>query len=84
MADNRFVKLTAIQRSILELVQVEGAISDTEIVRNNLVRGQNYRTAKAMLKRLHTLGLLEPIRTCEFKLSNAGQAWLDARLPNHG
>lgn len=78
MANNRFVRLTTIQRLILQLAQSEGAISASDITCRDLVRGRNERTAKSCLARLHRkLSLLEPIRTCEYKLSAAGQAWLD-------
>lgn len=36
------------------------------------------------LKNLHTLGLLTPIRTCEYKLSDAGQARLDSSATTLG
>lgn len=81
MSDNRLVKLTDVQRSILMLAQSEGAIHAGSIVDANLVRGRNKRTAKSCLARLHSkLGLLDPIRTCEYKLSAAGQAWLDIHV----
>ena len=77
MADNRFITLTDTRRQILELAQSEGAISASDVARD-IIRGQNRRTATKALKDLHALGLLAPIRTCEYKLSDAGQARLDS------
>lgn len=75
MTDDRFIKLTPARQGVLELVQREGAVSRSEVA--ELFR-RNVRTAAKALKDLHALGLLTPIRFCEYKLSEAGQAWLDA------
>lgn len=78
MADNRHVRLTPIRASILELTQSAGAVSASDVARE-VIRGRNKRTAQAQLSALHRLGLLTPIRVCEYRLSDAGQAWLDLR-----
>lgn len=78
MSDNRLVKLTPTRASILELTQSAGAVSASDVARE-VIRGRNQRTAKAQLIALHKLGLLMPIRICEYRLSDAGQAWLDLR-----
>lgn len=78
MSDNRFVKLTDSRRQILELIQAEGAVSASDVA-SQIIRGRNKRTAQVQLLALSRLGLIEPIRTCEWKLSSAGQAWLDNR-----
>jgi Mn-dependent DtxR family transcriptional regulator len=75
MADNRFIKLTAARQGVLELVETEGAVHRGDVA--ELFR-RNIRTAAKALKDLHALGLLTPIRICEYKLSDAGLAWLDA------
>lgn len=77
MADNRFITLTDTQRQILELAQSEGVISASDVALN-IIRGRNQRAATKALKDLHALGLLTPIRTCEYRLSDAGQARLDS------
>lgn len=59
--------------SILRLVQREGAVSRSEVA--DLFR-RNNRTAVKQLRELHKLGFLEPIRICEYRLSEAGKAWL--------
>ena len=69
--------LTDTRRQILELAQFEGAISASDVALN-ILRGRNQRAATTALKVLHALGLLTPIRTCEYKLSDAGQARLDS------
>lgn len=86
MADNRLVKLTPIRASILELTQSAGAVSASDVARE-VISGRNQRTAKAQLVALHKLGLLTPIldaldRICEYRISDAGQAWLDLRARN--
>lgn len=77
VADHRFIALTDTRRQILELAQSEGAISASDVARN-IIRGRNQRAAAKALRDLHALGLLTPIRTCEYRLSDAGQARLDS------
>lgn len=83
IVDNRLVRLTDTRVAILKLVQQEGAVSASDVARD-LIRGRNQRTAKAQLAALHKLGLITPIRSCEYKLSDAGQAWLDLRAKDVG
>lgn len=79
MSDNRFIKLTDTRRMALELAESEGAISADDVARA-VVRGRNKRSAIKVLKDLHGLSLLtEVVRGCEYRLSDAGQAWLDSR-----
>lgn len=78
-ADNRFVALTPQRIAILTMVRYEGAVSASDVARD--VTHRNKRTAYAQLKALHKLGLIEPIRTSEYRLSTAGDAWLDNRTP---
>ena len=40
-------------------------------------RSQVKRAAIKQLKALHELGLLTPMRICEYRLTAAGQMWLD-------
>jgi hypothetical protein len=77
MADKRFIALTDTRRQILELAQSKGAISASDVALN-IIRGRNLRAATKALKDLHALGLLMPIRTCEYRLSPAGQERLDS------
>lgn len=76
------IKLTPLRISILRLARSEGAISRSDV--RKLVRGDNLRTAISQLKHLHGLGLLTPIRTCEFVMSDAGDRWLDNHDNIHG
>ena len=76
------VKLTPLRIDILRLARSEGAINSDDVRR--LVLGGNQRTAVGQLKHLHSLGLLKPIRTCEFVMSNAGDMWLDNHDSVHG
>jgi hypothetical protein len=67
--------LTPLRIEILTFVQHKGAVNASDVARN-LIRGRNKRAAKAQLIALHRLGLLTPIRSCEYTLSAAGRARL--------
>ena len=74
--DTRSMKLTDYRRSVLELIESEGAVSASDVARND-GHGGNMRSAHKVLKWLKENGFTLPIRSCEFILSPAGQAWLD-------
>lgn len=75
---NAHVRLTPFRAAILRLAEVEGAISISDVVDDQPRRGSGIRRAAAkQLKALADLGLLTPIRICEYTLSSVGRQWLD-------
>lgn len=71
-----FAKLTPFRASILRLAQADGAISADDIARD-CGRNGIKRAAIKQLRALTDLGLLTPIRISEYRLTAAGQMWLD-------
>lgn len=69
--------LTEHQRVVLALVAVEGAVDRRDVARLALFR-RNTRTAASVLKALARKGLIEPIRTCEYRLTVSGKALCEA------
>jgi Fe2+ or Zn2+ uptake regulation protein len=79
---NTFKRLTPQRIEILHMIRIEGAVSAGDVAEEICKR--NKRTAYAQLKALHRLGLIESIRHCEYRISTAGDAWLDARVAPEG
>lgn len=77
------IRLTPLRAKILAFVGSQKAVCASDVA-GDAIRGRNERSAKAQLSALHRSGLLVPIRNCEYVLSDAGRAWLEAQAARSG